>query len=311
MSLALLALVAALSAGQDQNVQTPSGSTVLPPIDVTGRIAGADLETRIDDFVGQVAAPIGDDWGPARWNRRRPLCIGAASFQPEAARQLIDRVAAVAAEVDLRIADPGCDPVHIMIVATNDGPGMARALVQTSRPLFVGGGDGMDLGRRALERFQTGERPVRWWQVSQPVDETTGMRTTRRVGDNMLRGENPENQNEDPENVILRPYATRLSNQSRDDLRNVMIIVDVPRLGEVSFSQLADFVAMLALAQIDPDLEVADHDTILAVFDRPQDIPGLTDWDRAYLRGLYDARLDGVSQNSRLGALERAAEDPR
>ena len=84
-----------------------------------------------------------------------------------------------------------------------------------------------------------------------------------------------------------------------------MIIVDVPRLGEVEFSQLGDFIAMLALTQVAPNFDVAGHNSILGVFDRPQAVFGLTEWDRAYLRGLYRARLDGVSQNSRLGALER------
>ena len=160
---------ALLLAGQEAAAPPAEGDpTVLAPVDVTGRARGLNLETRIDDFVGQVAAPIGDDWGPARWNRRIPLCVGAVNFRPEAARQLIDRVATAAAEVDLRIANPGCGPAHVMIVATNDGAGTARALVERSQRLFVGGGDGMDLGRAALERFQSGDRAVRCGTSASP-----------------------------------------------------------------------------------------------------------------------------------------------
>lgn len=307
MSQAVMAAVLALFLA-DPQVQTQDRpeADILAPIDVTGRLAGMDLETRVDSYVNAVAAPVGN-WGPARWDRRRPLCIGAANFQPEAARQVIDRIAALAAEVDLRIAPPGCRRTQVLIIASNDGAAAATAAVTLNRRLFAPQVDDMAFGRGALEAFQTGQRPIRWWQVNTPVDPDTGQRLVRLPGENM-GDRNPLKQNEKPDNVSLKPFASRLYGHYRNDLRNVVIIVDTEQLGGVSFDQWADYVAMLALAQVATDVDVRGHDSILALFDETTAVAGLTDWDRAYLDALYRAQLDSQSQNARLGAVERLME---
>lgn len=265
-------------------------------IEVVGRRSAMTIEERVDDFVDTIAAPVGE-YGPARWHRR--VCIGAINFQPAAAQQIVDRVSQVAMQVGLTPGDPGCKP-QVMIVATNNGPEMAAGLVQLDRRLFVRGGSGMDLGRQALASFQSNDRPVRWWHVSTPVDADTGQRAVA------LPGDDP-----DPfKRIMIHKFtASRLRSALRDDLRNIVIIIDIAKLGGASFAQVSDYVALLALAQINPNVDVRGHDTILNLFDRSGAVQGLTDWDMAYLHGLYDAELDTVSQVSRLGAVERGMED--
>ncbi len=43
----------------------------------------------------------------------------------------------------------------------------------------------------------------------------------------------------------------------------------------------------LAYAQIDPEGDTSTYETILNLFDDPA-VPGLTEWDRAYLTSLYE-----------------------
>ena len=305
----VIAAFAILLSGQEAPAQAQdSGSVQLPPVDVDGRLENLDLETRVDSFVDSVAAPVGH-WGPARWDWRQPLCIAAVNFQPEVARQLIDRVGHAASLVELRVSEPGCRRPKIIIFGTNDGPATAQALLRDDMGRLIGRGDGMALGDTDLEAFQTSDRPIRWWHVNMPVDPDTGQRVVRIAGENAgSAARSPDNPGTEPEKVSFKPFASRLYGHYRNDLRNVVIIVDTTRLGDVSFSQWADYVAMVALTQVAQDMNVSGHDSVLAVFDRPVASDGLTDWDRSFLQALYTAQLDSESQVARMGAVEREME---
>ncbi|MES2861451.1 MAG: hypothetical protein V4701_08265 [Pseudomonadota bacterium] len=288
--MSVLALASSVALGWPQQVTPPQESSVLEDIQVVGRESDATLEARVDRFVDQISAPAGD-YGPARWHR--DVCVGAINFQPVAARAIVDRISEVALQLGLDPEDPGCEP-QVLIIATNDGPGTAAGLVEREPRLFILGGDGMDLGRAALNRFQSSEQPVRWWHISLPVDADTGQRAVR------LPGDNP-----DTPIIIQKFAASRLRSATRDNLQRAIIIVDTARLGDATFSQLADYVALLAMAQVNPAVDVRGQDSILNLFDNPSSVSGLTAWDMAYLHGLYEAELDAVSQNSRFGAVER------
>ena len=83
-----------------------------------------------------------------------------------------------------------------------------------------------------------------------------------------------------------------------------LIIVDVNRIGDATFVQLTDYVAMLAMAQIDADADPAPYDTILNLFGGGTPQAGLTGWDRSYLAALYAAdptRVDPRAQADMIG----------
>ena len=83
-----------------------------------------------------------------------------------------------------------------------------------------------------------------------------------------------------------------------------MVILDIDQIGGVSGQQLADYVAMVTLAQIDPEADTSRYASILNVFDAPDSAVGLTEWDQAYLRGLYDA--ERTRKNLHAGTTEIA-----
>ena len=61
---------------------------------------------------------------------------------------------------------------------------------------------------------------------------------------------------------------------------------------------------MISLAQIDPDVDPGSYDSILGLFAHPESAPaGLTDWDRAFLEGLYGAEQTAENPRSRLSAV--------
>lgn len=240
-----------------------------------------ELRDYIRDFIDEVAAPARSR-GYARW--QRGFCTGVHNLDATVAQYIIDRISSLAQELGVEPGEPGCSP-QVNIVFVTNARETASLLVEREprvfRPIF--GNAGMDLGLEALDEFTQSEKAVRWWHVSMPVDARTGAPAVRFPGQ--------------PPPVILKTGVSRLYNGIRDDLRYVIVIVDSSKLAGTTWQQLADYLAVVSLAQIDPWAEPTEFDTILNLFSNPAAYSGLTDWDRSYLQALYtfdqerDARL--------------------
>jgi hypothetical protein len=231
------------------------------------------LRIFIQDFIGEVVrTPPGR--GYARWNRR--LCVGVSNLQADAAQYIVDRISLLAVDVGLEIGEPGCIPNVIVIFAT-DAKFVAKYMVENEplhfRPAGLGSGD-MSLSRAALAEFAASDRAVRWWHVSLPVDARTGNPAIAIPGQGY------------PTIAVAGP--SRIHSGIRDDLQHVLIVVDATKLKGTTWQQLADYLGVVSLAQIDPAANPAAFDSILNLFENPSAYSGLTDWDRAYVRALYE-----------------------
>jgi hypothetical protein len=297
VALAFSLLAASPDPGLVANMQvqdpTETGPVALEDVVVEGR----RLEDLTNDFVSEVAIPARGR-GLARW--RNKVCVGVANLQAETAHYIVDRVSTVAQDLGLKAGAPGCEP-RILIIATTDANSFTRDLIANRPRLFVVGGAGMDLGRNALRKFESTDRPVRWWNVSAPIDTETGDIAVRIPGYVGREGGAGSPLDFAPHIGVFA--ASRLSTQIVDDTMRSFVIVDVDRLNGVSLEQLADYIAFIALAQIDPNADTSGYVSVLNVFDDPGQTEGLTNWDRAYLLGLYDAertRLNHASQRTEI-----------
>lgn len=266
---------------QDPAASQPS--VELGDVVVTGR----PLNQMIRDFVSEVAEP-NRNRGLARWSGR--VCVGVANLRGETAQYLTDRISTIAVDIGLEAGAPGCRP-NILVVATDDAAGLAASLVRERSRAFRMGGSGMDRGGAALRDFVGTDRPVRWWQVSMPIDSETGERAVRIPGDCVNACLNST----DMAPKIFGVSASRLNTQIVDNIIRAVVIVDVGQVSTVSAQQLADYIAMVSLAQIDPDADTTGYASILNVFDDPGGSSHLTDWDLAYLGGLYGAERNDAN----------------
>jgi hypothetical protein len=80
---------------------------------------------------------------------------------------------------------------------------------------------------------------------------------------------------------------SRIHSGTRDDLQYVVIIVDATKLTGTTWQALADYLAVVSLAQIDPKTSPTTFDSILNLFSNPAAYSGLTDWDRSFVHALY------------------------
>ena len=90
----------------------------------------------------------------------------------------------------------------------------------------------------------------------------------------------------------------------RNDLGRVIIILDVTKIDGLDLRQIADYAAMVAFSQVDPDADTQDYDSILSLFGRPQTTPHLTEWDMTYLKALYKAELNQSAANQQAGEIQ-------
>jgi hypothetical protein len=272
----------------------PASAASDTPTRVEDVVVNGTLEDLAREFVATASAPA-NYRGLARWERE--LCLGVVGLRPEAAHQIIDRISEVARELEVPLGEPGCAP-NAVIVGTDDGRALASALVGERRRAFRIGFTRSNPGARALETFRTSEAAVRWWHVSFPYGEN-GTCLAITVFQGPMACANSFNRSFRGLGVV-------------DVIRRAMVILDVPRLEGADFNALSDYLAMIVLAQIDPEGETAGFDTVLNLFDGGGGVSGLTEWDRAYLQALYDARLirrDRPRQADALAAILSADEE--
>lgn len=264
-----------------------------------------ELDLYIHEFLDEITAPARTR-GYARWHR--DVCIGVHNLENRAASYIVDRISSLAAELGLEPGEPGCSP-SVNIVFSTDAQAMAASMVESEPRLFrpAGGHAGMDLGLEALDDFATSDRAVRWWQVSLPVDARTGVPAIEmpQVKGSCGAMHCP------PQVAVAGP--SRIHSGIRDDLQYVIIIVDATKLPGTTWQQLADYLGVVSLAQIDPKADPSAFDTILNLFTNPAAYSGLTDWDRTYLHALYafDQERTPTAQRreivNRIARRERAA----
>lgn len=280
LGLAAAALLTASGGADQAALQIPQvPATQLEDVVVDGR----RLREAVDSFVDEIVAPpVGR--GPGRWNR--PVCVGVVNLRREAAQALADQVSSVADRVGLEIGEPGCSP-NILVVATDDGAALARALVAEKPLAFRPQYSGAARSSEALDFFQTTPAAVRWWHVSMPVVRDTGEPGVR------MPGFGPP----------LIPGGGRLLNSLRNDLQRVFVILDMDVATGMSVAQLGDYVAMVALAQVDPEAETSSYDTVLNLFTAPTPDLALTDWDVSFLTALYGSELNQRNPNAQDGEI--------
>ena len=275
ISLTVLAMASALA------VQEPlPGSLSAPPelgqaVEIEAiTVEGRRTRDAAEAFVRSVAAaPAGARL--ARW--KAPICISVANLRAPYGQMMIDRIADVAGDLGLEVGEPGCT-ANVLILATEDGPSTAQALVEGWRRRFRPHVDNSNMGLAALDRFRTSKAPVRWWHISMPFSVDTNALAARVGGD-------------DPPTVSVRNLS-RMRSGVRHDLTSVTVVIDLSKTDDVVLPALIDYTAMVVLAQVDPRAGYAGQSTVLNLFSDPEDVKGLTDWDRDYLRALYAAEPD-------------------
>lgn len=281
-------------------------------------VPGHRLEQMAIEFAGAVAiAPAAEDQY-ARWNFS--FCPSVAGLAPDAAQTLIDQIARRAHAVEVEVEPPGCSP-NLVIVFAPDSDRFARQVVDERRDLlgYYSDDDVITAGRAGLEQFASTPRAVRWWHVSNTVtaDGRPLSNTSTRTGRGTLdaaagaRGDPAAASIGNGFNGLeaTRSSGSRTRRNTRQDLSFALVIVDSQRIAGAPLEAVADYLAMASLAQLDPEADTLAFPTILNLFRLREDgreaPSAMTEWDLAYLQGLYSATREAVNSRAQRAEIAR------
>ena len=202
---------------------------------------------------------------------------------------LIGRIRAVAKDVGAPVARGRCAP-NIAVVVTDQPDRFAELFSEKFRFRFFGTVD-----RSQLAAYITSDRPVRWWHTSKPEGARKGGPTVRMT----LTG---------PDQIKL--LDSRIEESVQTSFTRTLIVVDRDQVKGLGTAAVADYVALVALAQVDAAEAGYGMATILNLFS-PQAGPELrprrlSRLDVALLEGLYASTANVPFDRQRVEITQRA-----
>lgn len=228
-----------------------------------------DRERQIRDFVAALTpAPFGGQISRFDW-AVCPAAVGLAPVQNEAIAARLRRVAEAAG---IRVANAGCRPNVLVIVARDK-----RDLIERMHRAYPGWfGEMWD---RQVRRLARAPGPAAAWHV-EGLLSADGIPAARDVVTGYYT-------------VEATDVPSRLRAASRPHFLAAVVVVEIGALAGLTTIQLADYAAMRAFARTDPDeLGETPPPTILTVLEAPMDSPvpiTMTQWDLGFLQALYAA----------------------
>ncbi len=265
---------------------------------------------QVQGFVTQITALPQNVDALGVWEHQ--ICPSVTGLPQDQGQQIVDRISLRAAALGLRVGAPGCT-ADIFVFFVADADAFAHRLFEERREMFAYHRTSAEAtrGRAALDDFLSEHRPVRWWHVMQ-YSGADG----ERIGDSESRSTasgpppldgSPPNADSMAEVQAVRGRGSRLQSSRRLDMARAIIIVDGISVAQIPPSALGDYLAMVALAQINPQADFAGVPTILSLFDAAEGArpTAMTAWDVAYLDGLYDAPRNATSARQQIAAIAR------
>ena len=244
----------------------------LATITVQGERERDFVRHQISTYVSAIAPPQGEALG--RWERWTPLCPLVAGLPDAEGEYLLKRVSQIAVESGAPLAPKQCK-ANLYFVFSSHPDALIEAWSHRDPWMFD---DDSRQGGTIIHRFLHATTAARAWY---------NVVYTRYDGLPMA----------------MMSETAHAWGLLAHDLWSVIVIIDARRAKGASYGQLAAYIAMIGLAQIRLDAKLGDAPTILQLFADPAKAPrlGLSEWDRAYLKGLYSTTSSDISQRLEIG----------
>jgi hypothetical protein len=253
------------------------------------------LRHQVDGFVESVVVKQWND-APVRWNQ--PVCPLVAGLPKPVGELILERISKAALEAHAPLAGRVCHP-NLYVMATDDPDVLVKKSWAHDWHMFgvFDAADAHEPGVEAVGRFMHSQRPIRVWYntglscnggvspgaatsttvtagYGPPGNASTGM------GGFSLSGTAP------PSCGGVDTHLIRTSTWS--NIRSAVVVIDVRRVKHASIQQMADYVALVGLADVRLNADSVPEPSILQLFGHAPPPQGLSLWDRALLYSLYN-----------------------
>ncbi len=249
--------------------QAPSREPTLPELKIqTQREA---VERRVEIFVANsITQP--SEGSLTRWNG--PLCPLALGLSPAEGELVHARLSEIAAAAGAPLAPQPCRG-NLVVIVSAQPDAVLKAWYARDHRIFG------DATRHRIDELLKTPRTVRVWyntnsESASALPYATGVRGLVMTGVSNLA-------------IDGTAEDSRIVSNAVRTFSSVIVAVDGSRTKGVNLNQLADYAAMVGLAEIQLDADVGTSPTILRLFsDSDEAKPaGLSAWDTAFLKALY------------------------
>ena len=266
-------------AAQDAATPGPSRETTSTPDTVIIQARrDQEIKRQITKFVSGGVITYRND-SLERWNQ--PICPLVAGLAIKPAEFIRARVSQVATDSHAMLGAEHCRP-NLVAVITND----PELLIEKWYKRFPGLFNTCN-GLGPVEQFLHSRQPVRVFYNAKftAADGPS-------AGDLLLDGVSMPVPSDCLSATTLGTYLHRGRVQ---ELTSVIIVVDGRQTTKINMGQLADYIAMIGLAQIRMQADTGTAPSILHLFQGSDPQPlGLSPWDETFLHSLYTTEQSSV-----------------
>lgn len=229
----------------------------------------------------------------ARW--RTPICPKVIGVDPDIAARVSQTIRQAALEAKAPVAAAKCKS-NLLVVFTLGGDQVAQRIAAKRQSSL------RHMPMPDRQKILNGDMPVRWWYgiavkgrdgKDTASDPSSAVQIESQVGLAALPiNSDTQITSSYSSSVIRQPFIREISTAT--------VIVDADRAEGKALDAVADYAAMVALAEI--DIDAKPDKSVLSVFEIPQKVNGLTDRDKAFLAAVYKIDLDreGRAQRGRI-----------
>ena len=253
-----------------------SSALAQPTENVTVTGSKAPPEKLLHDFVVSYTGVSPASGKVARW--REGVCPIATGLPANWSRLIVARVLEMAGQAGAPAGADGCRP-NIDIVFTKE-PQVLLDGIRAKKPFLLGYHDLVN-----EEKLARVSHPVQAWYMTRTVDSTGGIYV-----DDKLHSEGLSVGGFHAPNAHVEHWdGTRLADGRRSELMHAVIVADLGRIDGVNLAAMADYIAMLALAQTASFETCQPMSSITNLVSPGCDLKTAkaSDSDLAYLHALY------------------------
>lgn len=267
-----------LLCGQPVKAQTASVQATEAVSDelVESVVVQAARRERLLTYIKSVSTLSSDGQISRRSNRLCPLVAGAPA---EVNTYVTARLREVGREVGVQFEQKMCQP-NLLVLFSREPEAMLRQARERRKINFE------PASPIQIQRFLDDRRPVRWWHS---VVFIPALGAFALDGDIEGAGQS------------VRAGGSNIVSATRSVIRGSLIVVDASQTDGVEIGALADYLTLVALSDIKPDVDLSGYASILNLFSTAASDDDassrLTAMDMAYLRGVYGARDTSYGMN--------------
>jgi hypothetical protein len=251
----------------------------------------AELAPRVHAFVNEISV-LEQGEGLARWHV--PVCPQVTGLTLQNGEFILARISEVARGAGVPLAGEICHP-NLFVFVTHAPQQLLKDMEKRDRAVAFGHATPVN-----IDELIATPRVARVWYNSAIETPDSSIPAYGFPPAGQITGTGGPGL---PGNVTTDwERASRVTRTVERAFTGVYIVIDKGHLQGVTLEQLADYSAMVGLAQIKPGAQLSDAPTILRLFDgAPQAAPArMSDWDQAFVKSLYAAEQRVTVQKSEI-----------